>query len=293
MRLQYLYSYCLFVIYLILWVGDEPAAQNAVKDCATCHPSIADEWRDSLHADSYTSPVFLADKRIRWSEEESCGCHGPERLAPAYLGKTPPARTHSLESGVDCLACHFDSDMVAWSSGETKYVPHWTREAEIYSTGKFCSGCHTWARELDADCSGCHMPPVSGPAADGPHLEEAPEATHRSHRWAGSRDAETVRSAVVMASVESSEQLAVEVTNLVQDHKFPASDHRYAVIVVIGKNADEVLSEDAVKVPPGSTSRILLSATDLGKAASIELRFYPSRATWPERYYVIEHLELP
>ena len=85
----------------------------------------------------------------------------------------------------------------------------------------------------------------------------------------------------------------MEVTNLVQDHKFPASDHRSSVIVVIGKNADEVLSEDAVKVPPDSTSRILLSATDLGKAASIELRFYPSRVTWPERYYVIENLELP
>jgi len=96
-----------------------------------------------------------------------------------------------------------------------------------------------------------------------------------------------------MAVVESGEQLAVEVTNVVQDHKFPASDHRSAVIVVIGKNADAVLSEIAVKVPPDSTSRNLLSATDLGKAASIELRFYPSRATWPERYYVIEHLELP
>ena len=137
------------------------------------------------------------------------------------------------------------------------------------------------------------MPPASGPAADGPHLEEAPEATHRSHRWAGSRDAETVRSAVVMAVVESDEQLAVEVTNLVDDHKFPASDHRSAVLVTMGKNRDEVLSEDAVKVPPDSTSRILLSATELGRAAAIELRFYPSRSTWPERYYVIERLELP
>jgi hypothetical protein len=137
------------------------------------------------------------------------------------------------------------------------------------------------------------MPPVSGPAADGRHLEEGPEATHRSHRWAGSRDFDTVRSAVVLAVVESGEQWAVEVTNLVQDHKFPASDHRSAVLVALGKDADGVLSEDAVKVPPDSTSRIVPSVEDLREAASIELRFYPSRVTWPERYYVIEHLELP
>jgi hypothetical protein len=63
--------------------------------------------------------------------------------------------------------------------------------------------------------------------------------------------------------------------------------------VALGKDADEVLSEDAVKVPPDSTSRIVPSVADLREAASIELRFYPSRVTWPERYYVIEHLELP
>lgn len=293
MRLQNSYSYCLGVICLIFLLGDDLAGQNAIEDCVTCHQSIVEEWRGSLHAASYTSPVFVFDKRSRWSEAESCGCHGPERLAPAYLGTTPPARTSSLELGVDCQACHFDSDNVAWSSGEEKYIPHWTRKAEIYSKGKFCSGCHTWARELDANCSGCHMSPVSGPAADGPHLEEAPGATHRSHRWAGSRDAETVRSAVVVAFAENSEPLAVEVVNVVQDHKFPASDHRSAVIVVIGKNADEVLSEAAVKVAPDSTSRFVLGETDLGKAASIELRFYPSRVTWPERYYVLERLELP
>lgn len=80
MRLQYPYSYCLFVICLNLWLGVEAAGQSAVEDCATCHQSIVGEWLVSLHAAYYTSPVFLTDKESRSTAEESCGCQSASRL---------------------------------------------------------------------------------------------------------------------------------------------------------------------------------------------------------------------
>ena len=111
----------IFYAFGILWIFTPNTADSkpGVSACSTCHVAITSEWRSSLHAQAYSSPVFLKRKEGTGdSAQGSCSCHGPDNIAPEFLGKVPQTRKDSLHLGVDCLACHMDKDMVAFSSGE-------------------------------------------------------------------------------------------------------------------------------------------------------------------------------
>ena len=272
-------------VVLLLAALDLAFGQIEVSDCATCHRSIADEWRESLHSKSYSNPQFLADREKR--VDPSCGCHAPDQLAPDSLGKAPSLRKDNHESGIDCRSCHLDTEMVIWSSGSKKFVPHWTHQSEIYSTGEFCAGCHSWAREDVSDCSICHMPSVEGPAADGPHLEAVPGATHLSHRWAGSTDPDLVGSAVSLEVNTVGEALDVELTNMVFAHKFPATDHRKVVLVLLEMENGQVLWEEPVAIPASSTVNFRIESSLAVDGGRLELRYYPAPEIGSEQFFVI------
>ncbi|MFH1069091.1 MAG: multiheme c-type cytochrome [Candidatus Glassbacteria bacterium] len=282
------------VLCLVLAAGGRLAAQTAVADCAACHRAIADEWRGSLHREAYTTPVFLARKEeLSRAGESSCDCHAPQQLAPDYLGLKPTARADSLQLGVDCISCHLDGERVAWSSGPTKYAPHWTRQAAIYASGNFCIGCHSWAPKDAFDCQECHMPLQAGPAADGPHLESPQGAAHRSHRWAASRDLETLAQAVSLTVRGGGESLWVEVANLVPAHQFPANSHRSAEIVLMDESGREPSWRQSLTLAADSTANFAVKAAGGPGSAWFELRYFPGPAVWPDSFVVVRRAPLP
>ena len=274
-----------FVLVLVLAASELVTGQIAVSDCARCHQSIADEWRESLHFKAYSTLQFVAQKKR--TVDTSCTCHSPDLLPPDNLGKLPTLRKEGHESGVDCMSCHVDAEMVIWSSGARKFVPHWTHQAEVYSTGEFCAGCHSWARESGTDCSICHMPEVDGPAADGPNLEIVLEATHLSHRWAGSADTDLVASALNLEVEPIGEELAVDVTNMVFAHKFPATNHRKVVIVLFDEEKGQVLWEEQLEIPASSTVHRRIRKPVVSGGFAVQVRYYPAPEIGSKQFVVI------
>jgi hypothetical protein len=131
------------------------------------------------------------------------------------------------------------------------------------------------------------MPEVDGPAADGPHLETIPEATHFSHRWAGSSDMDLVASALSLEIDTSDEDLAVDVTNMVFAHKFPATNHRKVVIVLFDEERGQVVWEEQVEISASSTvSRRIKKPAGPGGFA-IQVRYYPAFEVGSEQFFVI------
>jgi hypothetical protein len=176
--------------------------------------------------------------------------------------------------------------MVVWSSGEKKFVPHWTQQAKIYSTGEFCAGCHSWAKESGTDCSICHMPAVDGPSADGPHLEQVPGATHLSHRWAGSTDPDLIASALSMEVETSGDELAVEITNLVFAHKFPATDHRKVLLVLVDTEG-KVTWEKQVAIPASSTVIHVIEKPEAPEGFILQVRYYPNPEIGSDQFFEV------
>jgi hypothetical protein len=207
--------------------------------CEGCHTEIANEWRDSLHARAHTDAVYqraLAIEPLAFCR----GCHAPE----ADPREAVPEAAAAL--GVACVTCHVLGDDIvgaaherssAFARATSRVAPHpIVRDGRLGATTA-CAGCHEFefpdrgarsrpelmqstvsehrrSLERGAACSDCHMPLVE----NGAHR-------HRSHRFAGGRDAEFVRSAVSVSAARTSDsRLEVTLTPRAIGHAFPTGD---------------------------------------------------------------------
>jgi hypothetical protein len=259
-------------------------------DCSTCHGAISAEWRSSLHAASWTSPVFEKEKETRsLAGPTTCACHAPDNVPAGFLGRAPELRADSLQAGVDCLACHMDRDRVAWSCGDTLYVPHWVRANRIYAEGKFCAGCHGWAEKAGEGCQDCHMPAVAGADADYPGLTPQSGQTHRSHACEGSRNPEMLARGAALETARKGRSLTLSVSNLIPVHAFPQDKRRRAEVLVVPVPGGQAaaLWRETLKLAPDSTARFAVDLPGQTAAVRVQLRFYPAPAVWPDSFYLL------
>jgi len=216
--------------------AEQASAMNAT--CEGCHAEIAFEWRESLHAQAHTDPVYqraLAIEPLPFCQ----GCHAPE------ANPHEPVPEAAAALGVACVTCHVLGDDLVGGGHErsstfglapSSRAPHpVVRDGRLGATSA-CAGCHEFefpdraararpelmqstvsehARSLEREtaCADCHMPKVAG------------NGGHRSHRFAGGRDENLVRGAVsVMASRTAPSTLRVSLAPRRLGHAFPTGD---------------------------------------------------------------------
>jgi len=131
------------------------------------------------------------------------------------------------------------------------------------------------------------MPLVDGAATDGPHLESSVQSTHHSHRWAASSDPELISSALSWKVEAGGEDCAVEITNMVDAHKFPATDHRRVVLVMVDENSGQVVWEEQVAIPAGSTVSWQIRRPAVWRGLTIQLRYYPAPEVGSDQFFLI------
>jgi nitrate/TMAO reductase-like tetraheme cytochrome c subunit len=225
----------------------QPAAERD-GDCASCHASIAREWRASYHRMAYSDPDY--QRALQREPVPFCRrCHAPE-ADPAQ-----PADGWAAARGVTCVTCHLLGDTL--SSGISRRdragrPAHPLRRDPRLSADGACERCHQFqfpdaqARQrpefmqLSIDehrrsdhaatpCIDCHMPR----AGDG----------HRSHRFLGGHDAATVRAALRVEAVREAAQLRLRLVPQRVGHALPTGDLFRRLLV-------EVTDRDAPSQPP-------------------------------------------
>jgi len=134
--------------------------------CGTCHVDLYEQWRGSMHNNSYRDPVFqkiynLAVKDTGGDKviEDFCiVCHNPIGF---MSGEIPPSDGSKLseiaKNGIQCDFCHTVSGSkgignfaVKSEPGETKRAQfddavspfHKTAYSELHTKAEFCGMCH-------------------------------------------------------------------------------------------------------------------------------------------------------
>lgn len=112
-----------------------------VENCRKCHLDVMDEWEHSLHAKSWSNPVFQAAVKRLGPKGEACArCHAPDSVPLVGAGNLPHARPEHRELGVNCVTCHLD--------GKKYFGPHRSKGhggivvEKAYQEALFCSSCH-------------------------------------------------------------------------------------------------------------------------------------------------------
>jgi nitrate/TMAO reductase-like tetraheme cytochrome c subunit len=148
-----------------------------VKNCRKCHLDVMAEWENSLHAKSWSNPVFQAAvKRLGKKAEECARCHAPDSVPLVGAGNLPHARPDDRDLGVNCVTCHLN--------GRKYFGPHRSKGhggivvEKAYSNALFCSSCHghsevnkahdaytsyltSPAHKEGKSCQDCHMETVN------------------------------------------------------------------------------------------------------------------------------------
>jgi len=79
---------------------------------------------------------------------------------------------------------------------------------------------------------------------------------------------------------------------MVYAHKFPATDHRKVVLVLVDGNSDHVVWEEQVAISASSTVSHRISKPAGPEAFSIQLRYYPTPELGSDQFFVIGKYEL-
>jgi hypothetical protein len=204
------------------------------EGCAQCHEAIVDEWRSSLHADSWTDPVFRAEYDP--APAASCrGCHNPPSAAPGG-------------HGIDCASCHVrGAEILAIGSSPAARAAHPIRVDPELASVERCGDCHQFNHQEDGvhdpaeplqatveewrasefgargrGCVSCHMPR---------------ESKHRSHRFPGMADPQLLSAALDLEFDARRTELGIDVIVRARarqiGHAFPTGDvFRRAVLTV-------------------------------------------------------------
>jgi hypothetical protein len=223
------------------------------SECGECHSAIYREWRESMHAKAWTDPYYRIDFVFDGSQQICLNCHIPlrdqqenlvlgfrdrERFKP-ILAPNPRFDPELQLEGVTCAVCHVRDNVIIGPYGDTE-APHPSRYDPAMTSGMaVCRKCHvvsgkrwdTFYRvppcgtvaeireggvETEINCTGCHMPDVVRPVADG-----AEPRTGRVHLWRGGHDRDTVRRALRVDLDVSESRVTIVLTNVGADHYLP------------------------------------------------------------------------
>jgi predicted CXXCH cytochrome family protein len=145
--------------------GSNPRDYRGSESCVECHENIHNAWKDTFHANAFSSPIFQRDWTELGSQTRCLECH--------TTGFDPVTGTY-VEEGVTCESCHGplqpghpaqvqpvqpDANLCAQCHKTTK--DEW--QASVHSqAGIQCQDCHNphsqtrKAESVTALCTNCH-----------------------------------------------------------------------------------------------------------------------------------------
>lgn len=206
--------------------GRAERAREVQQACEGCHAEIAEEWRRSYHARSFTNPAFqasVAEENLAFCR----GCHAPE----APPAEWPPPELGEI--GVGCATCHLAGEAIVGAPAPgAREAPHAVVRDARFATEAACAGCHEFdfpggvgekmqltITEHEASgysetaCAGCHMPVVGQGGR-----------RHRSHAFAGSRSPAAQALALRVDASRSGGSVRVSLAPGEVGHAFPTGD---------------------------------------------------------------------
>jgi hypothetical protein len=278
------------------------------QSCRDCHAEIANEWRGSQHASSWTDDAIVrafANEPLAFCQ----GCHAPE------VSATQPVPPWAAEIGIGCVTCHVEPDTeLVWSAGPSldldaaSDAPHALARSPAFAGTAACAGCHEFAfpdsglREhplamqatiseharsvlADRSCSDCHMPTK----ADG----------RRDHRFPGAHDPDMLRRSLTIDVIRTADRVHVALSPAEVGHDVPTGDHlrqlevTLAIIEVDGH--ERVIARrwlgrefDSVRGAHGLTLREQLSDTRVGPhGQQLEFQLPEDSRARPLRWRVV------
>ena len=153
-----------------------PKTFYSAEYCGHCHKEAYNQWRESIHSNSFRAPWYLKnvnalidEKGVQFSRHCE-GCHNPVALLSGDLSQGMPKKRPFEQEGVTCSTCHSIVSTDATGTGsyvmgtaavlvdeagaaitrpvsDAEILAHLDRHSKavmrpLYQTAEFCAACH-------------------------------------------------------------------------------------------------------------------------------------------------------
>ncbi len=166
---------------------------SPAEDCGACHKEVLEKWKDSMHAQSVTDPIFQAAYMQAFLDSDGrakavcLDCHAPV----ASINGDTGLKNGVTRQGITCHFCH--SVTATHPNGKKRYETavgktlrgprggdksgyHQSVKSDLHRSAEFCASCHeytangvkimaTWSEWKAGPyaakgwgCQNCHMP---------------------------------------------------------------------------------------------------------------------------------------
>ena len=171
----------------------KPGVVSSAEDCGSCHKEVLVKWRDSMHAQAVTDPIFQAAYMQAFLDTDGKAklicleCHAPV----AGINGDTGLKDGVTREGITCHFCHsitathpngkkrFDVKVgatLAGPRGNDKIPYHAGVKSDLHRSADLCAACHeyeangvkimsTWSEWKTGPsaakgiaCQQCHMP---------------------------------------------------------------------------------------------------------------------------------------
>ncbi|MFQ5559939.1 MAG: multiheme c-type cytochrome [Nitrospinota bacterium] len=149
--------------------SNSPNDYKRPEKCQKCHQDIFFSWRQSRHAQSWTSKTYVKTSENR-SKEKCLPCHIPLEIKP---GVKPSSRESFRNLGIYCVPCHLSEKSL--HGGEMDIfseTPSGEKDID-FRDPTFCGSCHLKTLEEwkltgeKRSCQKCHMKSFRQPVDHG------------------------------------------------------------------------------------------------------------------------------
>lgn len=111
------------------------AAMRSSVDCAPCHKTVYDNWRESRHRVALTNELYH-ESHAREPSPWCVNCHAPLREAGS---EKKPFRG---DEGISCLVCHAREGKILTGDMPEKKGSHSYTVRPEFRDERLCEGCH-------------------------------------------------------------------------------------------------------------------------------------------------------
>jgi len=211
---------------------------NTFETCGMCHEDIYRDWKDSMHAAGWTSPLFQAIYKTWYKDNPDVvdcrTCHAPNSLALNGYGHEPGVTAGNLDHGITCTSCHLGVHGEVLGPRGSDDAPHASVKVDAFGSIQICNSCHgiegdelldnmkaEWEETgLETDgitCQSCHMPLGERRLYTG-----AEPTMVRRHTFQGGHAEDWLEGVVTLSAEVEPDAVVVTVTNQKTGHNFPA-----------------------------------------------------------------------
>ena len=242
--------------------GAVPLARS--EECASCHPVIYKEWRESFHAKSsaladpahgavHQSFLKAMEKKGKKGNYHCANCHAPmaDNIKALMTGAAELDSSNWTHSeGTGCTFCHrieavvekemfnqyrLNTDGTRQTGRPAKEgLPHKTGQSDLFVEGKVCMGCHSHKLNgkkvpvclmKDEERGNCLE--CHMPVVEGRATVGTKRTSHRSHIMPGGHYPEMLKKAATLDAevITEGKERRLEVTvTNIISHTFPSTN---------------------------------------------------------------------